>query len=302
MKSFPILEMLILFGLIIVFNSQTEAQRHVVFQQGKTDKMFNETLLNILFIDSASNHSDTFNIIRKNPYNTLPYRSVGTIQGNAIYKLSLNDVNDLISKETRKMYFSPYDEPTLNGDSVEGYSSISKNNDEESFVVLCYIFKIRDSRAPGKVSSMYIIDNEGKVLNVIRNIPCGAYNPSISQNGKYISVVCGVSFEGINLMPVTYRIYEVATGRLVFCETPNGQFGIPYSVGNLLINTSDLNRFERELYIYNAVNSNLYKKVLPRSIFPYIKTINQDGFIFKEPGKDAQLLLLDKDFEKQEVK
>jgi hypothetical protein len=269
---------------LVLNNLNLEAQKKVVFDR-KTDSEADRTYLsNILFIDTNSMRIDTFNIVDNNPCNSFSFFQIPNMNPDIIeYKLSETDVQKIIDENTRKLYIDNFRNMNLNDDSALARVEVYKNGMEENFIVLSYILTIYDNRCPGEVSSVIVLNKNGDILNKMIPINSGAYNLSISSNGEYFTTVPGVHIDEDLVMPFDIRIYETRTGREIYKLKPTGNIGLPFCIGNYLINgISNCNSTgQYTLCIFDVSKRSVYIKSYDYSQMNSVKEFNADGIVFR---------------------
>ena len=227
-----------------------------------------------------------------------------TDEGFNIYKLTIDDVNSLIPAEYRKQYYEDYRELPTGIDTVEAYSTLNCNDTSETDIVLCFTFSIDSYEAPGAIGSIIVLDKMGRMISKINNINTGVYDPAISDNGKYLTVNYGFSIEGDEFMPSGFRVYEVSTGKIIVDRKPEGSLGIPFVVGDLIINGTsyfdDETRISR-YYVFDTEKKTLFSRSYDSGRLQFIKEITKDGIIFKEPGSSQTIDYFESNFQKENL-
>lgn len=265
----------------------------------------------IVFTDTIASKSDTFDIIKNNPFNDLKYNVIQTdFWGWKAYSFSKEAYNKLNPYSQRAKY-EPETETNANStDYLIGGTYLSSGFDNHtSNIVIAYSFLVSDASDElyiGATSIYFIINRNGKVVKTSKPLGVNINEIVISDDNKYVGFHYGAEMNN-KYIKSGVRIYDVKTDSVIFdyfLEDPT----IGYFVEDKLVcfsrETSQYNEnLTYSVYFMDASSKEIGKYVFKNDEWLNIGDFNRDskGLHFLYNGKQHSLLF-NKDFNKIEVK
>jgi hypothetical protein len=262
----------------------------LLFSQSGITYKLDKTLLplKIYFHDSLSGHVDSFDIVKRNPYNKLPYTKTG-INGEENYKyqlkkievyhlLNLNDTLDSLKIfKTSEFLQEPF----------KGTSQFSIFRESKKYVSIGYTFVVINSfeRIIFITSTLLVYDCNGKLIFRNKNIDVNIDQTAVSENAKIVAFNYGTSDDDGIFIDGGFRIYNISDNRLIL-ERQHENIGYPSIRNNVIFfwSNTEYNNSDRTAYVFDSDKREFYSKKYTYDDIENLQEITDKGFIFKKNG------------------
>lgn len=266
----------------------------------------------IVFTDSITAESDTFDIIKNNPFNDLKYNVIYTdFWGWKSYSFTKEEYNILIPLKQRINYL-PESEDILNEtDYLIGGTTLSSGFDNEvSNVVLAYSFMAMNSANDlyiGATGYFFIIDRHGNVIKKSAPLGVDVNEIVISEDNNYIGFHYGSAMNN-RYINSGIKIYDVINDSLIIDYPINDPIVSSFVGSKLIFNAPDpiIEGKPRlhSMYYIDAEKRNIGKYTFTVDEWRIKGNIQKDTkglYFFNKKGASTKILF-EQDFEKIDIK
>ena len=243
----------------------------------------------------------SFDVYGNSPYEKLKFfADEKNDQGGKLYLSSKNtNFSNMLFKKDEAPYFTKNLDPIR----AESYAYVDING--KKYAAITYaIVAFNSEREPiSWKSSIYVIDNNGTIVNIFSDLDIDARSAVVTDNGKMMAFPYGgiVANDMDHLFPEGYQVYNLENSSILECyRSKEGEAILtPFVMGNKLFIESLIGYNPESIFFYRVFESEILIKLMRQFTYEErnsLLEILENGLKLERGGTNT-IILFDKDFE-----